>query len=50
MESPASRAQREGPEGELPGLDDYLDFTKKARRCQDVGLFRNDLHLKVGKD
>ena len=36
--------------GELPGLDDHLDITKEARRCQDVGVFRNDLHLKVGKN
>ena len=37
-------------EGEIPGLDGHLDVTKKARRCQDVGVFRNDLHLKVGKN
>ena len=36
--------------GELPGLDDHLDVTKKARCCQDVGVFTNDLHLKVGKN
>ena len=41
---------RDHVRGELPGLDDHLDVTKKARHCQDVGVFRNDLHLKVGKN
>lgn len=49
MGSPGSKALL-GGQGVLPGLDDRLDFIKKARRCQDVGLFGSDRHLKVGKD